>query len=237
MKKLLINILCGFIPGRARRNRIRMELNNPIRKWTRFAKSFSNQKHPKVKYTYGFRCINFVVNIDNKWVFKFPLENDGWEIARREKRITDCLRKISPLKIPDMEILDFNGLAVRKYECINGVGFRSLDKQTQNKNADKIAKQLAEFLYVIGCAEPKEIRDLKKDKNDKPSIMHGWNQNDLWDNFLIDVKTFKVIGVIDWEGACFNDFYTCFTHGTRNNAIKDALLREYLKLYMQKTKK
>ena len=238
MKKLLINILCGFIPGRNRRNRIRMELNNPIRKWTRFAKSFSDKKYPNVKYTYGFRCVNFVVTIDDKWVFKFPLKTDGWAIAEREQRIVDALRAISPIKIPEMEVLGFNGMAVRKYECIHGgVGFHHLDKKTQNKNADIIAKQLARFLYVIGNADPIEIRDLKKYKSDKPSIMHGWNQNDLWDNFIMDPKTFKIIGIIDWEDAGFNDFYDCFTNGTKNNVVKDALLREYLKFYSQKSGK
>ena len=230
MKKLLINILCGFIPGARRRNRVRMELNNPIRKWTKFAKSFSNKKHPVVEYTYGYRCANFVVTIDKKWVFKFPLHGDGLDIAQREQRITDALRKVSPIKIPDMEILDFNGLCVRKYECINGVGFHSLDKKTQNENAEKIAKQIAKFLYVIGQSDPEEIRDLKQIKSDVPSIMHGWNQNDLWDNFIMDPKTFDVIAVIDWEGAGFNDFYDCFTHGTKNNKVKSALLCEYLKL-------
>ena len=146
MKKLLINILCGFIPNRNLRNRIRMELNNPIRKWTRFAKSFSNKKHPIVKYTYGCRCVNFVVTLDNKYVFKFPLKDDGYVISTREKRITDALRPISPIKIPKMEIIDFNGLAVRKYEFIDGIGFNRLDRKIQNENVDKIAKQCETIL-------------------------------------------------------------------------------------------
>lgn len=232
MKKLLVNILCGFIPSRKLRMRLRVNLNNPIRKWTAFAKSFSNKKHPIVKYTYGYRCINFVVNIDDKYVFKFPLNNkDGWENATREKRITDALRPISPIKIPNMEILDFNGLAVRKYEYIKGTSFNSLDRDTQNKGVEKIAKQLAKFLYVIGKSDPKEIADLKNKKTEKPSVMHGWNQNDLWDNFMVNTKTFDIVGIIDWEGAGFNDFYGCFTSGTGNGKIKRALLSEYLKLW------
>ena len=233
MKKFLINILCFFIPTRHRRDAIRMELNHPIRKWTKFAKSFSKNAHPRVKYTYGFRCINFVVTIDDRFVFKFPLSGDGVEIAKREKRITDALRPISPIKIPKMEILDFDGMAVRKYECINGIGFHSLDKKTQVAHADKIVQQLANFLYIVGKADPVQIRDLKNKKSDKPSIMHGWSQNDLWDNFIMNPKTFDIIGIIDWEEAGFNDFYRCFVGGTRNNFVKGALLREYLKLYLQ----
>ena len=231
MRKLLVNILCGFVPSRRMRMRLRMELNNPIRKWTRFAKTFSNNKHPKVKYTYGYRCVNFVVNIDDKYVFKFPLKGNGYEISKREKRITEALRPISPIKIPDMEILDFNGLAVRKYECIKGIGFHSLSRETQNKHIEKISKQLANFLYVVGKSDPKEITDLKKKESDKPGLMYGWNQNDLWDNFIMNPKTFDIIGIIDWEGAGFNDFSNCFSEGTGNHGIQSALRQEYLKLW------
>ena len=230
MKKLFINILCGFIPNRQVRKSIRMELNNPIRKWIKFAKSFSNKRHPSVKCTYGYRCVNFVVNIDDKWVFKFPLKDNGYEIANREKRIVDALRPVSPIKIPKMEIVDFDGLAVRKYECVKGVGFNHLTHDVQDKHIDKIAKQLANFLYVVGKSDPKEIRDLKSNKNDKALMMYGWNQNDLWDNFIMNPKNFDIVAVIDWEGAGFNDFYACFTSGIGNDKMKQALLREYLRI-------
>ena len=232
MKKLLINILCRFIPSKSKRKAIRMRLNNPItHKMTQFAKSFSKSKKPKIKYTYGWRCVNFVVTVDDKWVFKFPLFGNGHDIAIREQRITDALRPLSPIKIPKMEMLDFNGITVRKYEYIHGTGFHKLSRDTQNKYANKIAKQLAKFLYIIGNSDPKEIRDLKSNPKDKPNIMHGWNQNDLWDNFILDPKTFDIVGIIDWEGAGFNDFEKCFTHGTGNIVIKDMLLHEYFKFY------
>lgn len=235
MKKFLVNFICLFVWSRRRRKALRMELMHPIRRWVRFAKAASNRAHPKVKYTYGFRCINFVVTIDDKYVFKFPLWGDGRAVAEREKRITDALRPISPIKIPKMEILDCDGLAVRKYECINGIGFHSLDRATQKANADKIARQLARFLYVVGKSDPVQIRDLKQKRSERPAIMHGWNQNDLWDNFIMNPKTFEIIGLIDWEEAGFNDFYRCFTGGTRNDVVKGALLREYLKLWLNES--
>ena len=231
IRKIFVNILCGFIPNRQTRKRLRITLNNPIiKQMTDFAKSFSNKRRPNIKHTYGFRCANIVITVDNKWVFKFPLADNGKEISVREKRITDALRPISPIKIPKMEILNWNGMYVRKYEYIPGVGFNTLSRNEQNKRAEKLAKQLAQCLYVLGNVDPCEIRDLKSNPKDKPAIMHGWNQNDLWDNFLIDPKNSKIVGLIDWESAGFNDFYNCFTCGTGNDIIKIELLQEYLKL-------
>ena len=235
MKKIFVNLVCLFIPVRKIRRRVRVQLTHPIiRKMTAFAKSFSTNTKPKIRYTYGFRFANFVVTVDDKWVFKFPLTGDAREISIREKRITDALRSVSPLKIPKMEILDWNGVSVRRYEYIHGIGFHKLSNADQIAHADTIAKQLAKFLYVPGMVDPKEIRDLKSKKSDKPSIMHGWNQNDLWDNFLMDPKNFKITGVIDWESANFNDFYVYFTSGTGNRVVKKALLREYLKIIRNK---
>ena len=62
-------------------------------------------------------------------------------------------------------------------------------------------------------------------------MMYGWNQNDLWDNFLLNPKTYDVVAAIDWEGATYGSFQKCFTSGTHNKKTKSALLREYMKLY------
>lgn len=236
MRHFFANLVCAFIPQRTLRNKVRTLLYYPVtRDYIGFVRNYARSHHMKqckIKIKVGWICCNLVVILNNKYVFKFPLKNDGKELAAREKRITDALRPISPIKIPKMEILDFNGMAVRKYECIKGIGFHSLSRTVQNQYADKIAKQLAKFLYVVGCADPKAIRHLKNKKSDSPSIMHGWNQNDLWDNFIMNPKTFDIVGIIDWEEAGFNDFYNCFVGGTRNNVVKGALLREYMKLYL-----
>jgi len=231
MKKLLVNILCAFIPMRQARKRIRVKLTNPIiKKMEAFAKTLSDKQHPKIKRTYGFRCANFVVTVDDTWVLKFPLTGDGKDISVREQRITDALRNISPIKIPNMEVLNWNGVYVRKYEYIDGICFNKLPRDTQNKHVAKIAQQLANFMYVIGKSNPKEISDLKPKKSEKPRPFFGWNQNDLWDNFILNPKTFDIVGIIDWEGAKFGDFLYCMTRGTGNHRMVYNLLKEYLNL-------
>lgn len=237
MKKTLINIFCGLIPERNTRNRIRLRLNyfNTMRKMVKFAKSFSDKKHPKVKTAIGYGCRNFAVIVDKKFVFKFPIKSKGIAIAEREKRITDALRPISSIKIPKMEIINWNNMAVRKYEFVSGRTLESFTKEEKQKYATIITKQLAAFLYEIGMADPVEIRDLKPKKNDKPDFMHGWCQNDLWYNFMMDEKTLKIKAFIDWEGVSFGDFYACFTFGKLHNSIlRKSLLEEYTKLYMHK---
>ena len=42
------------------------------------------------------------------------------------------------------------------------------------------------MLYVVGMADPKEIRDLKDNPNDKPGYLYGWFQGDIWQNFMLD---------------------------------------------------
>ena len=234
MRRVLANIISGLIPGRRNRHYVRARLKTPIHKYIRFVKKFSDLRHPKVRKVFGYRCANFVVILDNKYVFKFPIRNDGRAVSEREKRITDALRPISPIKIPKMEIFDCDGVVVRRYEYIAGVGYHVLDEQTQMKYADKIAKQIAKFLYVTGGADPVEIRDLKTVRSERARVMHGWNICDLWENIILDPKTMDVRAVIDWEGAKFCDFHRLFTQGRRNTICQTPLLREYLKYYIKK---
>ena len=105
-----------------------------------------------------------------------------------------------------------------------------------------IAKQLAEFLYVIGKSDPKEIRDLKSKPNDKPGFLYGWFQGDIWQNFMLDPKTFDIMFFIDWEGTAFIDFKTSLRVASHNwdkfgyKGIIVDLMAEYAQLYFKNKK-
>lgn len=247
MRYLIIRIICCFIPGRNRRNRIRMRLKHhkKMKQMVNFAKSFSNKKHPKITTSIGFGCHNFVVIVDKNIVFKFPFKTDGKRVAIREQRITDALRPISSIRIPKTTIIYWNNMAVRKYKFIDGISLESLSKKERLKHIETITKQLAKFLYEIGTADPKEIRDLKPTPSAKPSFMYGWCQNDLWYNFIMDKKTLKIKGFIDWEDTLFGNFYECFEQEylksikhkkIHNICLKDALLHKYVDIYMNNNK-
>ncbi|MBR3511105.1 MAG: hypothetical protein IKN73_03520 [Alphaproteobacteria bacterium] len=232
MKKIFINIICKFIPDRHRRNRVRFLLENwnYVNKCVKFVKSQGNFKNIKKVIGHGSR--NLVVTADDKYVFKFPKNNNGYEKSLREQQITDVFRKISPIKIPDMEILDFDGIAVRKYPYISGINLEYFHpKKVPHDIEIKIAKQLAKFLYIISKNDPKELRKYKTSSNKKPSILHGWCQNDIKYNFIMNPKTFDIIAIIDWEDVGFNDFCYLFTYEKDYRSVMTSILQEYLKLY------
>ena len=231
MGKIFIKLFCRFIPNRTTRNRVRFLLDNRtyVNKCIKFVNSLGKFKNIKKIVGHGSR--NLVINADNKYIFKFPGHGNGYDKAMREKRITDAFRQISPIAIPDMEILDFDGIAVRKYPYIAGINLEQFPpKKVPQEIESKIAKQLAKFLYIIGTSDPKEIRDLKTTATEKSSILHGWCQNDVKYNFIMDPKTFDVVAIIDWEEAGFNDFCKLFTYEKDYRSVMTAILREYLDL-------
>ena len=231
MNKFLVKLFCRFIPNRTTRNCVRFLLNNRayVRKCIAFVKQQGNFHDIKKIIGHGSR--NLVVTADKKYVFKFPGTGNGYEKSLHEQRVTNVFRAISPIKIPDMKIMDFDGIAVRRYSYVDGINLEHFPpKKVPQDVESKIAKQLAGFLYAIGQSNPKELRDLKPNPNDKPSILYGWCQNDIKYNFIMDPKTFDIIAIIDWEETGFNDFCSLFTYEKDYRSVMTAVLREYLNL-------
>jgi len=241
MRHFLSNIVCGFIIKKSVRDKVRTIIRYPqTHEYIKFVRNYAKKmKKPKIRTTVGYGCHNFIVILNNKWVFKFPLLNDGHDVAIREKRITDAFRTISPIKIPEMEIMYYNGITVRKYEFANGILLTDVPASVIAVHRKHITKQLAQFLYTIGTSDPAEIADLKKRKDEKFGFMHGWFQNDIWQNFMLDPKTFNITYFIDWENTKFGDFYESLYVSAHNwdkfgyKCLIVDLMAEYAKIYMQ----
>lgn len=241
MRHFFANLVCAFIPKRTLRNKVRTLLYYPVtRDYIGFVRNYArshNMQKCKIKINVGWGCSNLIVILNNECVFKFPLKNDGKELAMREKRITDALRPISPVKIPKMEIIPYKDIAVKKYEFAYGTLFSELPPSEVAKNVHHLAGQLAKFLYVLAKADPQELNDLKPENATAPGFLYGWNHGDIWQNFMVDPKTFDLTFFIDWEYARFGSLYPCVCvanhYWTRFDCRGLAIytMAEYAKLY------
>lgn len=245
-RRLVSNIICGFIPNPKTRSKVRVVLNNPsIKSCVKFVRRWADENCGGVKklsMEFGVGCHNLVVLLNDTHVFKFFLVPGREARAYHELRVVTAFRDISPIKIPQMELMEYNDSVVRRYEFVHGKLLTDFDASYINKNCAKIARQLANFLYTIGCSDPAEIRDLKPTKNARPGYLYGWFHNDIGNNFLMD-DDLNIIGFIDCEKMSFCDFKDSLAgashfwdkHGIRGLMIE--LLAEYTKLYYSKHKK
>lgn len=241
MRHFLSNIVCAFIWKKSTRDLVRTMIRFPqTRDYVRYVRNFAkNMEHKKIKKIVGYGCKNFVIILNNKHVFKFPLLNDGKDVATREKRIVDAFYGISPIKIPLMKIIPYKNIYIRKYEFATGTLLTDIKPAIIMQHSEHISKQIANFLYVIGKNDPIEIRDLKDNPNDKPGFLYGWFQKDIWQNFMLDTKTFDITFFIDWELASFEDFRSSLYVSAHNwdkfgyrKLIVD-VMAEYAKLYFR----
>ena len=243
MRHLISNIVGWLIPDKALRDKVRTMIRYPqTRKYIKYVRQYAkNMSKCKIKTRVGYGCSNFIVILNDKWVFKFPLLDNGVASSVREKRIVDAFQHISPIKIPQIELLKFDNMIVRKYEFAKGKLLTEVDPNIIAKNREHIAKQIANFLYVVGKSDPKEIRDLKADPAAKPDFLYGWFQGDVWQNFMLDPKTMNINFFIDWEDAGFKDFKKALRAASHHwdkfgyrGIIVDSMA-EYAKLYYQQS--
>lgn len=221
------------------RDKVRTMIRYPqVWEYIEYVRWFArNMKQRKIKTTVGYGCKNFVVILNDKHVFKFPLMNDGRDTAYREKRIVDTFRKISPIKIPAMTVIPYKDIVIRKYEFAYGKLLSDFDPRVIAAHRVHIANQIAKMLYVVGKSDPTEIRDLKPNPKEKPGYLYGWFQGDIWQNFMLDEKTFDITFFIDWEDTQFQSFMSALYVASHNwdkfgykYVIVD-IMAEYTRLY------
>lgn len=205
------DFLCNFIPGDARRAKIRKtKLYDYRKKYRALRAAFPHLRFGHVKMIKGGWNIGFIV--DKKYVFKIRKYFDAHTPAEkiiREKRITDAFANISPLRIPKIEIVESRGYTFYKYDFIPGRNMNTFSLRTIEKNAWTWGAQLAEFINAVHNARPAEIKDLRAGDGD------GWNHNDICNNIIIDKKTMRISGLIDWEYAGWGTLETEFNNCVR----------------------
>ena len=244
MLHFLSNVICLVIPNRKLRDKVRVMIRYPQTLayilWVR--RYAAGMKKRKIRTRVGRGCRNFVVMLNDKYVFKFPLFSDGREIAYREKPIVEALGAVSPIKIPTMKIIHYKNIVIRRYEFARGTLLSDVSPAVVSNHRKHIARQIANMLYVIGKYNPKEIQDLKDNPKDKPDYLYGWFQGDIWQNFMLD-ENCNITYFIDWEDTKFQSFLPALYVATRTWEKRNYrylgidVLAEYSKLYFQKARK
>ena len=243
MKRGIANLICAFVPGRTRRHYLRTRLMFDVKKYIEFARRDAKMPNADAKIYLGFSSTRrLIVVLDNKIAYKIPLRDSLADVPAREKLFTDAFRDASPIRLPRASVvgatIDGKKYNVLKYDFIGGTPVGKLSHETLDKYSDKIAAQLAGFLYAVGQSNPKSIAHLKP-RGAKPGFMYGWTQNDIGGNFLVDEKTGKITGVIDWENAAFCDMTTDllaahkFLSELGGDQIIPKTIIEYGKLYSE----
>ena len=153
VKKTLQNIILGFVPSRKMRHRIRLYMNVDVKKYVEFARRDAGLPNARVKIFQGHGGQKkMIVVLDNRVAYKFVLDPSRADGPRREKMFTDAFRDISPIPLPKMTVLNFNGFDVLKYDFVAGKTVANMDAKTLRKFTPIIAHQLAEFMFAVGGA-------------------------------------------------------------------------------------
>ena len=239
------NVVSAFILKKTLRDKVRVMIRYPrvfgYIAWVRKFARGSSRCHITTRVGRG--CGNFVVILNDEFVFKFPLMSNGRDVAFREQRITDAFKRISPIRIPKMTIIPYRDIFVRQYEYAHGVLVSDVDPAVLAPHREHIATQIAKFMFAIGTADPAEIRDLKPSPRAHFRYLNGWFHGDIWQNFMLNPETFDITYFIDWEDTAFQDFMPGLCVATRTwekrgyQYMGITVLSKYSELYFSHYKK
>lgn len=239
IKKTATNIVCGFIPDKKLRHRVRTRMSYDINKYIDFARRDAGRPNGRVRTYSGHGGMKkIIVVVDNEIGYKFPLVAARAGSPRREKMFADAFRDISPVHIPNMEILQFDGMDALKYDFLPGKTLADLDTATILRHEDKIAKQLAAFLFAVGRSDPESIRHLRP-ADAVPGMFYGWYHGDIGGNFVVNPDTGDIVAFIDWEDASFCDMHPDlmaalnFLNKRGAGSVIMKTVFEYIRLYQQ----
>lgn len=228
----LCYFMTAFVPNRGLRERLRTHrLYDFRRKYDALRAAFPELNFRNTKIVKGGWNIGFIV--DGKYVFKVRKDinrNPSPENITRESRLTHALAPFSPVRIPLVDIVDAGGYTFFRYEFIPGKNLNKFPLRTIRKNANAWGRTIAKFIYGIHNARPMGLDDLVTANGD------GWNHNDICNNIIVNPKTMRIVGIIDWEyakwGQLSHEFHvtTAYSQKMKKSGIGDVVRREYAKL-------
>ncbi|MCQ2598980.1 MAG: hypothetical protein MJ187_01205 [Alphaproteobacteria bacterium] len=154
VRRVFVNIICGFIPGKTHRKRVRAYLNSDILRYKRFIRRDLGVTLHNVHIKYGYGTKNIIILVNNKWAYKFPVGNTNINaLANRELRIVNAMN----IHIPDMQIVNMGNVCVRKYEYIAGKTFGELKRSEILANWDRFSEKLPNLCMLLRNRPPTRL--------------------------------------------------------------------------------
>ena len=167
-------------------------------------------------------------------VRKFDHGDETLKKFTREKRITDAIAPILSIQIPKISIHKIGEFTVYETKFIPGHILLDLPMKKICEYREQIGQELGKIIYTLFNAKLPELADLgpRDEKNTDIGMVHG----DMCSNILVDPKTMKITGIIDWEYAGFGslkrEFFGLFRvrRKMRLTDIAPEAMWEYYKL-------
>ena len=156
----------------------------------------------KMRLAKGGGSLVFIIDDNTFKVRKHVHESKEFTRFIYEKRITDAIRPFCTIEIPNIKFFESDGFTF--YETPRIPGKMLVDIQTRKikKYQKQISKQLAEFIYKKSFANPQELADLQ---NTPMTPGYSWVHGDMCSNIMVNPKTMKITGIIDWEWAGYKE--------------------------------
>ena len=192
-----------LIPGRRMRTWFQQEkLFDYGAKFATLREIYPRMPWNKMRLAKGGGSLAFIVNDTVFKVRKHNNEPDTVAKFTREKRITDAIRPILPIAVPNIELISANKYIFYKSNLIHGRVLVDMPLKRIRENNEKIGKQIGTIIYTLFNAKLTELDDLRPNNtsDDKTGMVHG----DMCSNIIVNPKTMDVVGIIDWEYANFS---------------------------------
>lgn len=132
---------------------------------------------------------------------KFHLRDNSVDKFTREKRITDAIASVLNIRIPRIKIHQVGIYTVYETKFIPGEILVNLPLKRIRNHREQIGRELGCIIFTLFNARLPELNDMRPKQTTGIGMVHG----DMCSNILVNPKTMKIIGIIDWEYAGFGD--------------------------------
>lgn len=234
----IADFLIGLVPSRHAREWLRRtQLYDFRKKLNSLKRAQPKLNWKKLKLVKGGQNIGFIV--DNKFVFKVSRKYDDTAASARimrEKRITDAIATVIPVRITKITPLWSDEYMYFRYDFIPGKNLVHYPIKEIIKHRERLGAQLAKIIYATYNANLSEIDDLRGNVRGG----NGWTHGDFCSNVIVNPKTMDIVGIIDWEFAQWagisNEFsgINRYRKKMRNSNLALYAVQEYYKLCAKK---